>query len=886
MKRILQSLILIIAFSPLFVLAQSSYSDSDVPLILPRAVWESASSVNGLLDWMPEDKDAQSFQGGNPNNNNAIPDYAPIERIVIHDAGCSLSSPRCNGASVDPISVIQSIYRNHAKTRGWGDIGYHYIIDRKGVIYEGRYGGNGVRGAHVYDSKNCRNFNVGTIGIVLLGNHTNTQPSEAVATALAKLVGWLSATNGLDPSDMNKTAPIWTNPKSNNQCDASYGGFSQSFTGPVVLGHNEIELANSDPGILDMSKVRSQAIIWKEKYAGYFYQGRGDESVLAITGGAIGKIADNISLLSKDDASKVKKINDSQMALFPENNKITLPGGSLVQSRTRNDIYIIESGKRRHISSARLFQSLGYSLANVKILSDRDLLGYAKGDPVAYPDGSLLASEKDGKVYLIKNSRKRYIVSSKAFKNNKFKEKDIIKIPETDLDAYSYGGIVGDLPEGMLISISSKTSAPNYVIIDGGKRLISSWEMFDRWKFSKKKIKVLSKKEFEVYPDQGELYYPDNTVIYEAGQLDRYLVYGGKKYWIANYDAFIALGLNTHPTAQLTAKEFAQYPTGTKIASVGDWQEVLHPGLKSAIVVVAPTEKSVTTNNAVIPAVYRELMRVGLFSVEGGDIIKITADKDFKVKTEKGGEADYRTGEIASISWAQSGNTKFTSNQGAIFTVKSHDLFNWNKSVNFNTFRGNLELIYSSVSRKIWLVNELPFEEYLQGIGEALNSDRLEYQKAFAVSARSYALFHLQNGGKYGKNEVFYLNNSSSDQVYKGYAWEQYAPKLVSAVQATIGEVMKYNGKVARSVYSSDSGGTTKNACVFWGGEFCGTDYGYLVGGVKDPEGTARRDAASQKASHGVGMSATGARRLAELGKTYKEILAYYYKDIRAEKIY
>ncbi|MEK7097635.1 MAG: N-acetylmuramoyl-L-alanine amidase, partial [Patescibacteria group bacterium] len=199
MKRVLLSLILIVALSPLSALAQSSYSDSDVPLILPRAVWESASSVNGFLDWMPEDKDAQSFQGGNPNSNNAIPDYSPIERIVIHDAGCSLSSNRCNSDTVDPISVIQSIYRNHAKTRGWGDIGYNYIIDRHGMIYEGRYGGNGVRGAHVYDSKNCRNFNVGTVGIVLLGNYTSVQPPEAAQVALAKLVGWLSVTNAFDP---------------------------------------------------------------------------------------------------------------------------------------------------------------------------------------------------------------------------------------------------------------------------------------------------------------------------------------------------------------------------------------------------------------------------------------------------------------------------------------------------------------------------------------------------------------------------------------------------------------------------------------------------------------------------------------------------------------
>ena len=195
-------------------------------------------------------------------------------------------------------------------------------------------------------------------------------------------------------------------------------------------------------------------------------------------------------------------------------------------------------------------------------------------------------------------------------------------------------------------------------------------------------------------------------------------------------------------------------------------------------------------------------------------------------------------------------------------------------------------LVYSPKSKKVWMVNALPFEEYLQGLGEALNTDPSEYRKAFSIASRSYALFHLQSGGKYGKDEVYHLNNTSSDQVYRGYAWGAYAPNLVLTTRETAGEVLKYNGKVARAVYSSDSGGTTKNACALWGREFCGADYGYLAGGVKDPEGTVRRDAASLKASHGVGMSATGARRLAELGKTYKEILAYYYKDVAVEKVY
>ena len=187
------------------------------------------------------------------------------------------------------------------------------------------------------------------------------------------------------------------------------------------------------------------------------------------------------------------------------------------------------------------------------------------------------------------------------------------------------------------------------------------------------------------------------------------------------------------------------------------------------------------------------IIRVGLFEVGEKEGISITADKDFIVSSAKTATKNYKAGETSVINWSESGDAKFTSD-GAVFTIKSHEAWNWNKSVNFNAYRGSLELALSPKTGKIRLVNQLPFEQYLRGIGEALNSDSPEYQKAFAIASRSYAMFHLQNGGKYGKEEIFHLNNSSSDQVYKGYAWENYAPLLPKAVEATAGEVMKNNG--------------------------------------------------------------------------------------------
>ncbi len=576
-----------------------------------------------------------------------------------------------------------------------------------------------------------------------------------------------------------------------------------------------------------------------------------------------------------------------------------LPDGTLVKSRSRNDIYLIEGGKRSHITSAKLFQKLGYSLAKVGIVSDRELLGYAKGEAIAFQDGTLLMSEKDKKIYLIKEGGKRHIISSKAFSQNKFKQKDVISVPEYELEAYPDGGIVG-LPEGTLVSVSSKASAPNYVIADGGKKKIPSWDMFKRWGFTVKKITVIPKKDLDLYLDKGDLPYPDGMLIRQDGRPEIYAVYKGKKHWITAYETLQKLKFNSVRTVALSASEFSAYLQGEVITVPEDWNtiKVGKPLVRATIPVAAaqPAVSSPVTPQTLAPPPQAPVssaqsttytMRIALFNTGENDAVLVTADGAFAVKAGDGSEKEYAAGETATVTWSASHDTKFTpKNQGTIFTIKSYELFNWNKTVNFNAFRGALELRYSPKSKKVWMVNELSLDDYIAGLGEALEADHPEYQKAFAIASRSYALFHLLRGGKYGSDEIFHLNNTSSDQVYKGYSWEKYAPKLAGAARITAGEVMKYNGAVARAVYSSDSGGVTRNACNYFGKEFCAPDYGYLVGSVRDPEGTIRRDASVQSASHGVGMSATGARRLAEQGYTYKETLAYYYLGINIERFY
>ncbi|MFF3512152.1 peptidoglycan recognition protein [Streptomyces sp. NPDC002573] len=92
-------------------------------------------------------------------------------------------------------SVIRSIYRYHVVSSGWRDIGYNFLVDRCGTIYEGRAGGveKPVQGAHTLG------FNSDTTGIAVIGTYSSTAPTAAAVDAIARLTAWKLGLFGVDP---------------------------------------------------------------------------------------------------------------------------------------------------------------------------------------------------------------------------------------------------------------------------------------------------------------------------------------------------------------------------------------------------------------------------------------------------------------------------------------------------------------------------------------------------------------------------------------------------------------------------------------------------------------------------------------------------------------
>ncbi len=190
----------------------------------------------------------------------------------------------------------------------------------------------------------------------------------------------------------------------------------------------------------------------------------------------------------------------------------------------------------------------------------------------------------------------------------------------------------------------------------------------------------------------------------------------------------------------------------------------------------------------------------------------------------------------------------------------------WDSSVNFNRFRGELEVFYSPTADELWVIEELPLEDYMRGLAETSNGSHFEYQKTLVTAARTFAYFVQRTGGKH-PTKHFDVATDAGDQVYKGYVSELIRPNVVRAVEETRGMIVTLGADVVATPYFSRSDGRTRAFTEVWGG----STRSWLVS-VPTPY-----DVGKTLWGHGVGMSASDALARAENGATWTDILKYYY---------
>ncbi len=121
--------------------------------IIARRIWATGSSIPSKMNKM-----------------------TTIKKITVHHDGMRPFYASTESASK---GRLDSIRKSHLG-RGWGDVGYHYVIDRAGRTYEGRP--LKYQGAHVKFN------NPGNIGVMCMGNFDEQSPTQAQLTALNSLL--------------------------------------------------------------------------------------------------------------------------------------------------------------------------------------------------------------------------------------------------------------------------------------------------------------------------------------------------------------------------------------------------------------------------------------------------------------------------------------------------------------------------------------------------------------------------------------------------------------------------------------------------------------------------------------------------------------------------
>jgi hypothetical protein len=141
---------------------------SGAPAIVSRAGWQADEAIR-----------------------RAPPRYASTLRLAVVHHTATATAYSCSQSA----SIVRGIEVYHVKGNGWDDIGYNFLVDACGRIFEGRYGGieKNVIGAH------SQGFNTGSVGVALIGNYGRATPSRAEQDAVVHLLAWRLDVAHVDP---------------------------------------------------------------------------------------------------------------------------------------------------------------------------------------------------------------------------------------------------------------------------------------------------------------------------------------------------------------------------------------------------------------------------------------------------------------------------------------------------------------------------------------------------------------------------------------------------------------------------------------------------------------------------------------------------------------
>ena len=211
--------------------AASFAAPATVPVVAP-----AATTANGL----PVAVTTRAEWGANASYMSWDPEYARAGHVVVHHTAGTNSYSAGQSAS-----IVRGIYYYHAVVLDWGDIGYNFLVDKFGTVFEGRSGSVAAPAGRMSIGAHARGVNTGTMGISMMGDYSTVSPSDAQLSSVGKMAGWFLKRAGI--SDVTGWAGlhVWTT-------ERYQAGSTISM--PRILGHRDVGYT-SCPGNVGYSKL-------------------------------------------------------------------------------------------------------------------------------------------------------------------------------------------------------------------------------------------------------------------------------------------------------------------------------------------------------------------------------------------------------------------------------------------------------------------------------------------------------------------------------------------------------------------------------------------------------------------------------------------------------
>jgi len=211
--------------------ASPATAPATVPVVAP-----AATTANGL----PVAVTTRAEWGANASYMSWDPEYARAGHVVVHHTAGTNSYSAGQSAS-----IVRGIYYYHAVVLDWGDIGYNFLVDKFGTVFEGRSGSVAAPAGKMSIGAHARGVNTGTMGISMMGDYSTVSPSDAQLSSVGKMAGWFLKRAGI--SDVTGWAGlhVWTT-------ERYQAGSTISM--PRILGHRDVGYTTC-PGNVGYSKL-------------------------------------------------------------------------------------------------------------------------------------------------------------------------------------------------------------------------------------------------------------------------------------------------------------------------------------------------------------------------------------------------------------------------------------------------------------------------------------------------------------------------------------------------------------------------------------------------------------------------------------------------------